>query len=64
MVFVKQYRDLDTIVTVQQNAATSVASSIFRLESEDELKDTNVANRVTDCSTVMITGRLTTDHEG
>ena len=61
MVFVKQHRDLET---VQYNAARSASSSIFRLDSEDELKDANVANRVTDCGAVVITGRLTTDHEG
>ena len=58
MVFVEQHRDLET---VQYNAASS---SIFRLDSEDELKDANVADRVTDCGAVVITGRLTTDHEG
>ena len=42
MVIVDQYRDLDTVL------ATLLTSSIYNLDSEDELQDANVARRVTD----------------
>jgi hypothetical protein len=36
-----------TSILGEHNAATSVTLSIFDLESEDELKDANVAKHVT-----------------